>query len=661
MTQNLFALRVGCFTSLFLAIISTATAGYHIDWEVKNRYRAFDYKADGGRTPFESAKQFERYSPNEGERIPDWLQRIVRIQSPFSEDPGPWEEAKGIYKEDFVELPKHILIEASIVTDEKDGRRQLEQHECSWQIGGGEIIQQSCNNPLLVEDFDSGGAEVSVFRDGVLLTSGHIKPELKIILGLGDSYAAGEGNPDSPAVWRTPKKEEWPPRNPTAASQLATKPARWWSNRCDRSFYSYQNLVALRVAFDNPHAVVSFVHLACSGAEVIDGILAPQRYPPGHSMHRCRAPQKRSDPDRWDPECDVPYSQLGLAAALLCRSGSKPLSPEQIKEIKKPLANIHHNKNQRNWIDSGGLTTCELESTRNVDRVLLSIGGNDIGFSGLIANALMPTRSRIKSPPANAIAEWIVNIAQKEGNAVCPYTPKGKTPEDRKRKERCAGFGMAADLRIKELGWRYDALQIALTRVLHLGPERITVNLYPNPLRNEDGKFCQDVLGSEESNAWNATHILLPLKRLQIGPWQINLTEGEAKEVEDHVIGKLNTTIEHKARNFNWQVGLAQNAMKNHGWCTGENTKLLPFEEITEWEPYRLKPNTRFIRTANDSFLTQWPRTASETESRSKSIIERDNGFNGMFHPNAQGHASIACRLLLSNYVDQNRCEEANK
>lgn len=661
MANNLFALRVGCCTLFLLTIVSTATAGFHIKWEIQNRYRAFDYKAGGIQTPSESAKQFEIYSPKEHEDLSQWLQRIVQIQSPFSNDHGPWDEAKGIYREDFVDLPKHVSLEARIVTGE-DGLRQLEQHECSWRLAGREIRQLPCTSRLLVEDFDSNGADVSVFQNGAQLVSVHIKPELKIILGLGDSYASGEGNPDSPTVWQTPKKPDWPPRNTTAASQLTVKPARWWSNRCDRSFYSYQNLVALRAASDNPHAVVAFVHLACSGAEVIDGILAPQRYPPGHSLHRCKTPQKRSQPNRWDPECDVPSSQIALAARLLCRSNQKPLAPEQIKAIKKPLNNIHHNKNQREWINRGSLggQTCELEPPRDLERVLISIGGNDIGFSGLIANALMPIGSRIQIPIAEDIAEWIVAIAQKEGSAICPYTPPaGKTPWDKALRKKCARLGMAADLRIKELSWRYEALQIALTQVLHLAPEKITINLYPNPLRNEDGEFCQDAVGSEGNNAWEATHILLPFKRLQIGRWQINLTEGEAKEVEDHVIKKLNTMIEQKAKTFNWRVGFVQNAMKEHGWCTGENMKLLPPQKITEWDPY--KPNVRFIRSANDSFLTQWPRTAGETESRSKRIIERDNGFNGMFHPNAQGHASIASELLQGKCVNQNVCEEVNK
>ncbi len=661
MPQTFSALRIGCCTLFIFCIVSPAIAGFHIDWVIKNRYRVFDYKAGSSLTPLESAKRFETYSPNKDESVHDWLQRIVRIQSPFFNDPGPWIEAKGTYKEDFVELPKHVLLEARIVTDD-DGLRQLEQHECSWKIADRETRQVPCTNPLLVEDFDSGGADVSVYQDSEQLASDHIRPELKIILGLGDSYASGEGNPDSPTVWGTPKKVDWPPRNTTAASQLTIKPARWWSNRCDRSFYSYQNLVALKVAFDNPHAVVAFVHLACSGAEVIDGILAPQRYPPGHSLHRCKAPQKRSNPNKWDPDCDVPSSQLALAAELLCRSNHKPLSPEQIKAIKTPLNNIRNNKNQREWINRGSLgnRTCELQPPRDLAQVMISIGGNDIGFSGLIANALMPIGSRIRVPIAGDIAEWIVKIAQKEGKAVCPYTPAaGKTPEEQALRRKCARLGMAADLRIKELGWRYEALQIALTQVLHLTPEMITINLYPNPLRNEDGKFCRDAVGSELNNAWKATHVLLPLKSLQIGPWQINLTECEARDVEHHVINKLNAMIERKASGFKWKIGFAQNAMKGHGWCTGENRELLPLQEIAEWDPY--KSNTRFIRTANDSFLTQWPRTAFETESRRKNIIERDNGFNGMFHPNAQGQASIASKLLLNKCADPNECEEADK
>jgi hypothetical protein len=69
-----------------------------------------------------------------------------------------------------------------------------------------------------------------------------------LIIGLGDSLASGEGVPP------------------------------FSSPRCDRSVRSWQSLVALAVEHNIPKAnetSVTFVHLACSGAELVFGLLSP--------------------------------------------------------------------------------------------------------------------------------------------------------------------------------------------------------------------------------------------------------------------------------------------------------------------------------------------------------------------------------------------------
>lgn len=55
MKRGHFALTVVYASCFVVAMASTAIAGDHIDWEIKNRYRVFDYHATGIRTPEESA------------------------------------------------------------------------------------------------------------------------------------------------------------------------------------------------------------------------------------------------------------------------------------------------------------------------------------------------------------------------------------------------------------------------------------------------------------------------------------------------------------------------------------------------------------------------------------------------------------------------------
>ena len=74
-------------------------------------------------------------------------------------------------------------------------------------------------------------------------------------MGLGDSLASGEGNPDVPAQ--------------------NGKKAQWADLRCDRSNKSFEAQVADRLVKRNPSAPVKFVYLACSGASILKGLLGP--------------------------------------------------------------------------------------------------------------------------------------------------------------------------------------------------------------------------------------------------------------------------------------------------------------------------------------------------------------------------------------------------
>ena len=122
-----------------------------------------------------------------------------------------------------------------------------------------------------------------------------------LIAGLGDSIAAGEGNPDRPVALsdegfcfrrfgtgseyyrpgratfkgdRTCEAGHSPPENLAEWSQLG---ARWMSQACHRSLYSYQLRTALALAVENPHVAVTFLPLACTGATIENGVLGSQR------------------------------------------------------------------------------------------------------------------------------------------------------------------------------------------------------------------------------------------------------------------------------------------------------------------------------------------------------------------------------------------------
>jgi lysophospholipase L1-like esterase len=73
-----------------------------------------------------------------------------------------------------------------------------------------------------------------------------------LVVGLGDSTASGEGNPDSGVAL-----------------------VRWQDARCHRSAKGFEALAAARLEAASPKASVTFVGLACSGASIPTGLLGP--------------------------------------------------------------------------------------------------------------------------------------------------------------------------------------------------------------------------------------------------------------------------------------------------------------------------------------------------------------------------------------------------
>lgn len=93
-------------------------------------------------------------------------------------------------------------------------------------------------------------------KPGLSAVSGEVTKTVVVqdwlIVGLGDSVASGEGNPDLFGA------------HPT-----------WESARCDRSADSFEAQTALKVEAADPQTSVTFVHLACSGAGIARGVTGP--------------------------------------------------------------------------------------------------------------------------------------------------------------------------------------------------------------------------------------------------------------------------------------------------------------------------------------------------------------------------------------------------
>jgi lysophospholipase L1-like esterase len=187
-----------------------------------------------------------------------------------------------------------------------------------------------------------------------------------LIAGLGDSVASGEGNPDRPialadegfcfrrflgitrndyfrpgrAGYRGNRTCEGGAASAsTDHEDWARHRARWMSAACHRSLYGYQVRTALALAVAEPHLAVTFLPLACTGAQIGRGLLDAQ----------------------------------GASEIVCAGRGSCPSTiPAQLIQLRDAL----------------GLARRQ-QPGRTLDLVLLTIGANDIHFSELVANAML--------------------------------------------------------------------------------------------------------------------------------------------------------------------------------------------------------------------------------------------------------------------------------
>lgn len=187
-----------------------------------------------------------------------------------------------------------------------------------------------------------------------------------LIAGLGDSIAAGEGNPDRPialadsgfcfrrfgggeeyfrpgrAGYRGDKACDASGASGTNDRDWARHGARWVSAACHRSLYGHQLRTALALAVENPQIAVTFLPLACSGATIETGLFKSQR------AREC-------------PPAPAPCIRT---------------VPAQLQQLQDALASARRQMPER-----------------RLDLVLLTVGANDILFSSLVADVIIEAAS----------------------------------------------------------------------------------------------------------------------------------------------------------------------------------------------------------------------------------------------------------------------------
>ena len=593
------------------------TGDFRIVWEVKDRFRLFRNEAD-----------FQRLAAaSRGDGVLAAERRLERA----SEGAG-W--AKDVVADLCLDSYGNL-----VETCERDGVKENylspQDHpigvtlsgplpagaNCVWSFdeGNGSPAQTTapCDQEVKLR-VPSGRTTIAAvdipLGDG---TAQRVSTEIAVrdvlVAGLGDSIAAGEGNPDraveleggfcfrrflsggfsqyfrpSRAGYDDDRSCENGPANATAARDWARHGARWMSPACHRSLYSYQVRTMLALAIEQPHLAVTLVPLACTGATIGAGLFDGQR----------------ADDCPW---------VVGIESC----SGT---SPSQFAELRQIMAEAHRQ-----------------DPKRNLDMMLLTVGANDVNFAGIVANVIVDATTE--------------RLLLREGGAIVSVADSLKALN-------------------QDLPSEFAQMRVALKPFVGGNLNRVVFVSYANPAMQADGKPCpggrdgldvHPAFGADADRLRAAADFVdtkfLPKIRA------LATCDGD-KTCRDPSTDSMAFVDGHQA------------AFDHHGMCVhaasdpefdkhcfltnGESFQTDPNvapdspmacgEPPSDYRPYF--PRGRWIRTANDSYFTAMtypegmPAILKPSDIHDALWGVLSAVYGGAVHPSAEGYAAMADAAL---------------
>jgi hypothetical protein len=283
-----------CVAVIFTVAASAgAQAEPEIVWQVENPFRFFLDAADtevhratwASLTPEQAVNPILSAETLLSERHPDgWAATMY--------DKTCWDPRRNRYacreRADYL-TPKSHTVRVSL-----KGLEDATTVDCTWLTaprgrgGRGTAVTMPCDTPVRLEIPYPGGSWIKVEIGGRQVAETMARVNDVLVVGMGDSFAAGEGNPDVPVRLSPTRSLDYETAN--GAGDLRGYPARvgawraigdkdfieenarWQDQACHRSLYSHQLRVALQLAVEDPHRAVTFVGVACSGAETTFGL-----------------------------------------------------------------------------------------------------------------------------------------------------------------------------------------------------------------------------------------------------------------------------------------------------------------------------------------------------------------------------------------------------
>lgn len=521
---------------------------------------------------------------------------------------------------------------------------------------------QPCRQKLSIErvpyapDRATSGVSVEVaLPGGAKLAEPDVVVEDLLIAALGDSFASGESNPDRPVTFGNrevvyePQREEMASRedrsyhsqsavpqapltretfNPRALPRRlmedeergeifgrATdryrdafwrRSAQWISPDCHRSQYGYPFRVAMQLALENRHRAVTLVHLACTGAQVTEGLFAAKEAREGFDK-----PNSASVPAQFDQLSDLicrdpPQARRRSATYNLpfAKSGRQP----QMQAVTKYWCSPDRRK-------------------RPIDLVLLSIGGNDVGFSALAAYAM--TESASDLAPIVALVGSEIRFG----------------PD-------------VARTYLEVLDQRMKAVKDALADGFGVEPRKVVQTSYEPIQYDETGALC----GARPALGMDAhPNLKLGRDRLQEAARFFEALQQRLECITDASRNGCRGNLATRAGTGFRLVTEHQAAFRRRGLCArdparaeadGAAMAIPRFSPLSSafkpYPPSAFAPYAhrwRLFRTPNDAFLT------ANTHHEKLLLFDPLQPvyaalYSGAIHPSAEGHAIVADHVL---------------
>lgn len=295
--QFILVALIATFSAGTLPPAAAQTSQASLQWRVENPFRLFRDPADTDKfrkfflTLSDAEKPRPVLSAERGLAAPTthgWSESVYRSTC--------WSSSQLRYEcasdTPYVTPLSHHVIVQIHSPDDLSG-------ECMWRLfpqaaasRSTTQIAQPCRSSLTIEIPYPLGARVVVARNGREFASTTIVVRDLFIVGMGDSYASGDGNPDRPVrfndhqslayksgpgrrlVGYPARQGQW---NSINSVRFAEAAAGWLDVPCRRSLYGHQLRAALQLAVEDPHRAITFATFACWGAQIVDGLFLPQR------------------------------------------------------------------------------------------------------------------------------------------------------------------------------------------------------------------------------------------------------------------------------------------------------------------------------------------------------------------------------------------------